>query len=93
MADSTFTVTNPRAPREAVAGNIKETAQRIRAKAAENTPRLTGTMAGEWIVVEGDDIATALVENPAPYARYVEYGTRYMAARAPLGRAVVSELR
>lgn len=96
MADahSTFTVTNHKAPREAVAENVKETAERIAHRAAGYTPRNTGTMAGEWIVVQGDeDVATSLVENPAPYARYVEYGTRYMAARAPLGRAVAAERR
>lgn len=95
MADehATFIVTNPRAPREAVAENVKDLAERVAQRAAQNTPRLTGAMAGEWIVVQGDDVATELVENEAPYARYVEYGTRYMAARAPLGRAVAAERR
>ncbi len=93
MPDSEFTVTNHHAPREAVAPAVKDTAKRIAERASAYTPRLTGMMAGEWIVVEGEDVATSLIENPAPYARYVEYGTRYMAARAPLGRAIAAERR
>jgi hypothetical protein len=30
------------------------------------------------------------VINTAPHARFVEYGTRHMPARAPLGRAAAS---
>jgi ribosomal silencing factor RsfS len=93
MADqhAEFVVTDARAPRKAVAENVKDLAKRVAQRAAENTPHLTGTMAGEWIVIDGEDVATSVVENEAPYARYVEYGTRYMAPRAPLGRAVASE--
>jgi hypothetical protein len=88
MADSTFTVNDPRAPRLAVAPEIKNIAEAIAADAAANTPRLTGRMAGAYVVVQGDDPATSLVENPTPYARFVEYGSRYDTAQAPLGRAV-----
>jgi hypothetical protein len=44
-------------------------------------------MAAGWHTVPGQDPGTTLVVNTTPYARYVEYGTRHMRAKAPLGRA------
>jgi hypothetical protein len=41
-------------------------------------------------VVAGADPATSVVVNTAPYARYVEHGTRNMPAEAPLGRAIAA---
>jgi hypothetical protein len=89
MAESAkFTVTDHHAPRLAVAPDIKDMAHRIAADAAANTPVLTGRMAGAYVVEQGDDPATSIVRNPTPYARFVEYGTRYEPAQAPLGRAI-----
>ena len=88
MPDAEFRVTNPRAPRLAVAPDIRRITQHIAADAAADTPVETGRMASSWRVVPGTDPATSLVTNDTPYARYVEYGTRYRPASAPLGRAV-----
>lgn len=91
MADgSTFTVTDPRAPREAVAEDIRRDAEQLAADAESRTPVVTGRMASSWRVERGDDPATCFVINDAPYARFVEYGTRYDAAQAPLGRAAAA---
>jgi hypothetical protein len=90
VADSKFTVTNPEAPRLVVQPGIRGIAERLAEDAAANTPRETGRMAGSYQVVQGDDPATLFVTNPTPYARFVEYGSRYDAAQAPLGRAVAS---
>jgi len=88
-SSSTFTVTDHRAPREAVAPDIKAIAERIAADAAANTPVVTGRLAASYQVVPGDeDPATYLVTNPVPYARFVEYGSVYDRAQAPLGRAM-----
>ena len=91
MPKSRFVITDRQAPRYAVADNIKDIATRVKDRAMSNTPHDTGTMAADWAVVQGDDPATSLVENSAPYGRYVEYGTRYMPAQAPLGRALAAE--
>jgi HK97 gp10 family phage protein len=91
VADAVFTVTNPEAPRLAVADDIRETAQRVADTAQANTPVVTGRMAASWEVQQGDDPATSFVVNTAPYSRFVEYGTRYMTAEAPLGRALAQE--
>jgi len=88
VASSTFTVTHPGAPREAVAPDIRDLAEQIAADAKANTPVVTGRMAGAYQVVQGDDPATSLVTNPTPYARFVEYGSVYDHAQAPLGRAI-----
>lgn len=89
MASSAaFTVTDPRAPRLAVARNVAEIAARVAASAAANTPQRTGRMARSWRTVPGRDPGTTLVVNDTPYARFVEYGTRHMRAAAPLGRAM-----
>jgi HK97 gp10 family phage protein len=86
-----FKITDPLAPRKACAQNVAEAAQRVRAQAAANTPRDTGRMASSWSTRPGySDPATTVVINTAPHARFVEYGTRHMRARAPLGRAMAS---
>lgn len=89
-APAQFHVTDRRAPREEVHEDIRRMAERLAEAAAERTPRLTGRMASSWEVHEGDDPGTSFVSNSAPYARYVEYGTRTMPAEAPLGRAMTS---
>ncbi len=89
MAEVVFKIIDPRAPRLAVQQNIAETAQQLASRAATNTPRLTGRMAGSWEVRPGySDPGTSVVINTAPYARFVEYGTRTRPAHAPLGRAL-----
>jgi hypothetical protein len=87
-SDAQFTVTNPEARRRVVAEDIKRTAEEIAAEAESLTPRVTGRMAGSYEVQQGNDPATSFVSNDTPYARFVEYGTKYMRAEAPLGRAV-----
>ena len=90
MPESVYRVTDPKAPRKAVAEDIKGIAERLAADAAANTPRRTGRMAASYRVEQGRDPATSLVVNDTPYAVYVEYGTRYDPAQAPLGRAAAA---
>jgi hypothetical protein len=86
-----FEVTFPRAIRYVVQGNIREITAQIAARAAANTPRETGQMAGGWEVRPGySDPGTSVVVNAVPHARFVEYGTRHMRAFAPLGRAMAA---
>lgn len=87
----TFKVTHPRAPRECVQQNVREAAQRIADRAAGNTPRRTGRLAGGWEVRPGySDPGTSVVINRVPYARFVEYGTRNRPPAAMLGRALAA---
>jgi len=87
---SVFTVTNWRARRYAIRPDIARMAQQLARDAQERTPQRTGRMAASWAVVPGADPGTSLVTNSAPYARFVEYGTRHEHAAAPLGRAVAA---
>lgn len=84
---ATFTVTDPEAPRKCVAEDVRGQAEHLAADAEARTPRDTGLMAASWRVEAGDDVATCAVVNDAPYAVFVEYGTRYDAPAAPLGQA------
>jgi hypothetical protein len=88
MASSQFRVTDATAPRRAVSHDIHELAEHLKADAAARTPIVSGRMAGAWQVEDGQEPGTSIVTNPTPYARFVEYGTRYMAAEAPLGKAI-----
>ena len=88
--DVTYKVTDPRAPRLAVQQNIADIAGQLAASATGNTPTLTGVMARAWRTVPGREPGTTMVINDAPYAIYVEYGTRHMTARAPMGRALAA---
>lgn len=91
MAGATFRVTNPKAPRLVVAPGVRRLAHELADQAAQRTPRRTGAMAASWEVVPGStDPATSVVVNTAPYARYVEHGTRFDPAQAPLGRAIAA---
>jgi hypothetical protein len=86
--DVTYTVTNPRARRDAVAPMMASIAAEIAAAASGGTPRLTGAMAGSYSTKPGRDPGTTLAVYTGPgYAKYVEYGTRKMRASAPMGRA------
>ena len=82
-----FTVTAPRAPRFAIRPDIRRMAAQLAADAADRTPVESGEMRAGYRVVPGRDPGTSIVTNPVPYARYVEYGTRYRPASAPLGQA------
>ena len=89
----TFTTTRQdgRNARLCVQPDIREAAQQLASRAAANTPRATGRMAASWRTAPGySDPATTVVTNDAPYARFVEYGTRRRRAHAPLGRAVAA---
>jgi hypothetical protein len=91
MADrSTFTVKNPHARRLVVERDIHDIAERLAADAEQRTPVLTGKLAASYAVEPGKEPGTSIVTNSAPYARFVEYGTRYMRAEAPLGRALAA---
>jgi hypothetical protein len=87
-SDAKFTVTNREAPRLAVQHDIRALADQIAEEAAADTPVQTGRLAAGYHVEQGDDPATSIITNEVPYARFVEYGTKYMPAEAPLGRAV-----
>lgn len=85
-----FKVTNPAAPRVVAEPGVRDLARQLAAQAADRTPHLTGRMAASWEVVPGHEPGTSVVQNTAPYARYVEYGTSHMAAEAPLGRSIAA---
>jgi hypothetical protein len=84
---ATFRVINPLAPREAVDPNIAERAELLRSDTASMTPVNTGRLAASWRVNK-DGLAAYGVSTDVEYARFVEYGTRYMHGAAMLGRAV-----
>ncbi|HXC65387.1 MAG TPA: HK97 gp10 family phage protein [bacterium] len=90
MADAEFVITDPSAPRRCVQPDIAGIAGQVAAAASANSPTLTGRLARSWRTVPGRDPGTTLVTTDVPYARYVEYGTRYMRASAPLGRALAA---
>jgi hypothetical protein len=84
-----FYVEDRRAPRREAAPGILAEARRLAEDAKRNTPRRTGDMARGWRAA-ADASGNARVINDVPYARFVEYGTRHMAPRAPLGRALAN---
>jgi len=90
VADAEFVITDPSAPRRCVQPDIAGIAGQVAAAASANSPTLTGRLARSWRTVPGRDPGTTLVTTDVPYARYVEYGTRYMRASAPLGRAAAA---
>lgn len=82
-----FTVLDPGAPRREAAPLVRQRAGRVADQARGNTPVLTGQMAGGWTVEAGHTEGAFVITNAVRYARFVEYGTRKMPAKAPLGRA------
>jgi hypothetical protein len=90
MTGSRFTVTNGAARRLVVQPDIRAIGEALASDASARTPRDTGRMAASYRVLPGRDPGTSIVVNDAPYARYVEYGTRYQPARAPLGRSLAT---
>jgi HK97 gp10 family phage protein len=81
-----FTVTDAGAPRREAAPGVLAAAQVLARDAATNTPVRSGTMRRGWRAVQVGN--SARVINDVEYARFVEFGTRHMAPRAPLGRAM-----
>ena len=65
---------------------MQDTADFARTILPKNTPVDTGRLANSWRVSVGDRIM--VISNPTPYAGFVEYGTRKMAARNMLGKSV-----
>jgi hypothetical protein len=88
MAGATFRVTNPAAPRVAADPGIHQITDDMQGEVVARTPVLTGQLAGAWQVVRGDLPGVWRLFNPTPYARFVEYGTRYDAAQPMLGPVV-----
>jgi hypothetical protein len=86
-----FEVTNPKAPRYCVQGNVAEIAARVAAAASAGSPRRTGALAGGFSTAPGyNDPGTTVVIASSPYFSYMEYGTRHVRAFAMLGRAMAS---
>lgn len=88
--DAEFVVTDPTAPRRCVQPDIAGIAGQVAAAASANSPRLSGRLAASWTTTPGREPGTTLVSTDVPHARFVEYGTRYMRASAPLGRAAAA---
>lgn len=76
--------------RQAVRNDVQRIADNLAADVAARTPTETGTLRLGWRVVPGNDPATFFVTNDVPYARFVEYGTRYVNAVAMLGQALAA---
>jgi len=93
MAGARFRVIDRHAPRKAVDPDIREITERIAQDASADAPRLTGRLAASYRVARGVAPAVYLVTTDVEYAKYVEYGTRNMAARAPMGRALAHARR
>jgi HK97 gp10 family phage protein len=66
-----------------------DTSNRIRGRASDWAPKLTGALAGDF-VVNGSG-ASRDVTNTAPYFGYVENGTVNMGAQPSLGPAAHAE--
>jgi bacteriophage HK97-gp10 putative tail-component len=82
-----FEILDPGAPAREAGPMVAERAGQIADAARANTPVLSGAMAGGWTVEPGRAPGAYVITNPVRYAKYVEFGTRKMPARSPLGRA------
>jgi len=69
---------------------LDRTGQRIVNAARLIGPYRTGRYQRSWRVYSGvrGDVAWCRVANTAPYAKYLEFGTRYMKRQRILGNAV-----
>jgi hypothetical protein len=91
MGDAHFEVTNPKAPRYAVQGDVADIAARVAAAASARSPRRTGALAASFRTAPGyDDPGTTVVIVSSPYFHYLEYGTRHIRAYAMLGGAMAA---
>jgi len=88
-----FRVIDRLAPRRAVDLNVREISQRVADDASADAPRRTGRLAASYHVERGNVPASYHVVTDVEYSRYVEYGTRNMRARAPMGRALAKARR
>jgi hypothetical protein len=86
---SEFRVIDRQAPAKAADPQVRRVAEQVMRSAQSRTPRATGRLANSWRVVKDRD-GRYLIQNIAPYAGYVEYGTSRMPARAMLGQALQS---
>jgi HK97 gp10 family phage protein len=71
-------------------------AARVKERAQDLSPVRTGRYRRSWHYRAGlnsKGYASATVFNTAPYAAYLEFGTRYMHARRVLARAVAEVRR
>jgi len=87
-----YHVTHPEAPRIAADPGIGHAADAIRDDCAQRSPVDTGRLRASWQVVAHGEPGYREVINTAPYARFVEYGTKYDEAQPMLG-PVVAEYR
>lgn len=83
-----FRVTNPRAPDKIAQEYTGKIAHEVEASARDDTPVVTGNLKRGWFVSAEAGGNGYRVVNNVPYARFVEYGTRYMRPEAMLGKAV-----
>lgn len=82
-----YRVLDPRAPIAAVMPDLRRIAGALRDDAAAGTPVDTGAMRRGWEVVPGGSNGWRVI-NTVDWAPFVEYGTKHMRPRAPLGRAL-----
>jgi len=88
-----YHVKNWRAPRMAADPLIRALAERIAAEITARTPHgPTGDLSASWTVSKGRVTAAYLIANSDPAAKYVEYGTKNMAAE-PMAGPVIAEYR
>jgi len=88
-----YHVKNWRAPRMAADPLIRALAERLAADIQARTPRgPTGDLLASWSVSKGRVTAAYLIRNDDPAAKYVEYGTKNMAAE-PMAGPVIAEYR
>ena len=89
---ATFVVTDPGAPRRVADRGVGEIADRVCEDVRARTPVETGTLQASWRVDETGRDGERTVTTDVEYARFVEYGTRNMAAEPMLG-PVLAESR
>jgi hypothetical protein len=87
-----YRVTHPEAPRLAADHGIGEIADHVKEDCAARSPVDTGRLQASWEVAGHGEPGFREVINTAPYARFVEYGTRYDQAQPMVG-PVVAEYR
>lgn len=75
---------------EMVVNQLTDIAKVILGIAVANSPVRTGYYASRWQFVVIHEALRAVIRifNDAEYAKYLEYGTRYMRAQRVLGRSV-----
>lgn len=87
MSASQFTVTNPRAIREAITPGTRKASEELAGLARALTPVHLGALRSGWTVTPGRAPGAFLVTNSERHGRYVEHGTRGHAGKHMLGIA------